>query len=162
MHSNTPPVLDPRRAATHRRPPAAAATGTRASPDAPHSLDGIRVLIVEDDPPSLKLLAALLKSEGCEVRSTRSAEEALEALSSFQPTVALIDLILPLASGLLLAERLKADPATSELLLIAVSAFNGAATERAAEAAGFSLYVKKPIDPDTFPLLLLGTLRGGQ
>src|SRR5690349_3506656 len=114
MHSTTPPVLDLQRAAAGRRRAGRAGT-TASSPPAPgRSLHAVRALLVEDDPPSLKLLAAVLASEGCEVRSTRSAEEALEALPSFQPTVVLIDLILPLASGLLLAERLKADPATAE------------------------------------------------
>jgi CheY-like chemotaxis protein len=151
---------------------------TSASPDRPRlppsgsdggrphhvgrSLEGLRVLIVEDHPPSLKLLAAILEGEGCEVCSTCSAEEALVALQSFRPTIAVIDLILPLASGLLLAERLKASPATSELVLIAVSAFNGAEAERTAKMAGFSVYVKKPIDPDAFPALLLATLRGAR
>jgi CheY-like chemotaxis protein len=125
-------------------------------------LEGLRVLIVEDDPPSLKLLVAILESEGCELRSTCSAEEALVALETFRPTIAVIDLILPLASGLLLAEQIKANPATSDLVLIAVSAFNGAAAERTAKAAGFSLYVRKPIDPDAFPALLLAAQRGAR
>jgi CheY-like chemotaxis protein len=116
--------------------------------------------LVEDDPPSLKLLDALLVGEGCVVRSSRSAEGALEVLRFFRPQVAVIDLILPLASGLLLAERLKADPATSDLVLVAVSALNGPETDRAARAAGFSTYVRKPIDPGSFPAILLAALRG--
>jgi CheY-like chemotaxis protein len=162
MHSTPPPVLDPRRVAANRQPKNPPTAGTSPSSNAERSLDAIRVLIVEDDPPSLRLLAAVLEAEGCEVRSTRSAEEALEALPSFRPNVAVIDLILPLASGLLLAERLKADPATSELPLIAVTAFNGPEAERAARSAGFSLYVRKPIDPDTFATLLLATVRGAR
>jgi CheY-like chemotaxis protein len=108
------------------------------------------------------MLAAVLEAEGCEVRCTASAEEALEALASFQPSAVVIDLILPLASGLLLAERLKADPATADLALVAVSAFNGPEATRTARAAGFSLYVRKPIDPDTFPALLLAALESPQ
>jgi CheY-like chemotaxis protein len=155
-------VIDPRRAAAGRRKKDPAAATAGPSSDAGRSLDAVRALLVEDDPPSLRLLAAVLEGEGCEVRSTRSAEEALEALPSFQPTVVVIDLILPLASGLLLAERLKADPATAHLPLVAVTAVNGPQAERTASASGFSLYVRKPIDPDTFPALLLAAARGAR
>jgi CheY-like chemotaxis protein len=118
--------------------------------------------LVEDDPLSLKLLEVLLAGEGCKLCSSRSAEEALEALQSFRPRVAVIDLVLPLASGLMLAERLKVDPATSDLVLVAVSAINGPEAVRSAKAAGFSTYVRKPIDPDSFPGLLLAALRGSR
>jgi CheY-like chemotaxis protein len=155
------PMLPPLFAPSPRRSPSPP-PATRPSPPVGRLLEGLRVLIVEDDPPSLKLLVAILESEGCELRSTCSAEEALVALETFRPTIAVIDLILPLASGLLLAEQIKANPATSDLVLIAVSAFNGAAAERTAKAAGFSLYVRKPIDPDAFPALLLAAQRGAR
>jgi CheY-like chemotaxis protein len=156
--------------------PRASVSGRAASPDPGErtpsgdpsaragegSLVGLRVLLVEDDAPSLKLLEAILRIEGCEVRSTRSAEEALDVLATFRPTVAVIDIVLPLASGLLLAERLKATPATSNVILLAVTAFNGSKAERAALAAGFSRYVRKPIDPNAFPALLLDVVRGAQ
>jgi CheY-like chemotaxis protein len=115
------------------------------------------VLIVDDDAPSVKLLTVVLEAAGCEVRFARTAEEAFETLRSFHPTVALIELILPLTSGLLLAQRLKADPATAEIVLIAVTALNGPDTERLAHEAGYSLYVRKPIDPTSFVELMLGT-----
>jgi two-component system, cell cycle response regulator DivK len=162
MHSQLPPVLAPRRAAPPPSRETSATPGTSRPPSVDRPLEGLRVLLVEDDPLSLKLLEVLLASEGCKVRSSRSAEEALDALPSFRPSVAVIDLILPLASGLLLAERLKADPATSDIVLVAVSAFNGPAADRSARAAGFSVYVRKPIDPDSFPDLLLNAVRGAR
>jgi CheY-like chemotaxis protein len=136
--------------------------GDPSAPADDRSLAGLRVLLVEDDAPSLKLLEAILRIEGCEVRSTRSAEEALDVLATFRPTVAVIDIVLPLVSGLLLAEKLKATPATSNVILLAVTAFNGSAAERTALAAGFSRYVRKPIDPNAFPALLLDAVRGAQ
>jgi CheY-like chemotaxis protein len=158
---NLPRMLAPRRARGNRPKTTPPSAGSRDA-SAQHSLDGLHVLLVEDDPPSLKLLDVLLASEGCVVRSSRSAEGALEVLGFFRPQVAVIDLILPLASGLLLAERLKADPATSDIVLVAVSALNGPETDRAARAAGFSMYVRKPIDPESFPGILLATLGGAQ
>jgi CheY-like chemotaxis protein len=160
MNSLAPRAHEPRRVVSGRARDGRPAACAGAERDAATSLASVRVLVVEDDPPSLKLVAAVLESEGCEVRSTRSAEEALEVLEVFRPRIVVIDLILPLASGLLLAEQLKADPATSDLVLVAVTAFNGSEAERTALSAGFSLYVRKPIDPDTFPELLLATLGG--
>lgn len=112
------------------------------------------MLIVEDDGPSAKLLTIVLRGEGCAVRVMPSAEAALGALASFQPRVIVIDLVLPLMSGLLLAQTLKASPATKDILLVAVTAFNGSAAERMALDAGFAAYVQKPIDPLTFPKIV--------
>lgn len=115
------------------------------------------VLIVDDDASSVKLLTVVLHAAGCDVRVAATAEEALETLRSFRPTVALIDLILPLMSGLTLAQRLKADPVTAGIALIAVTSFNGPEAERTAIDAGYSKYVRKPIDPTSIAELILGT-----
>jgi CheY-like chemotaxis protein len=116
---------------------------------------------VDDDPPSLKLLTVVLANEGCDVRATPTAEDALVSLRTFQPRVIVVDLVLPLMGGLLFAEHVKADPATADIPLIAVTAFKGWEAEQVAKASGFALYVQKPIDPDTFPELLLTLLGGG-
>ena len=121
----------------------------------------MRILVVEDDEPSVRLVKAVLEDSGAAVRLARSAEEALEAIESDKPDVALVDLILPQMSGILLADRLKASPATDGIVLIATTAFNGGATERIALAAGFVAYVRKPIDPSTFCEIVEAAIRGG-
>jgi CheY-like chemotaxis protein len=118
----------------------------------------VTVLVVEDDAPSTKLLDVVLRSEGCVVVTARSAEEAMEQLRSLRPDVIVVDLILPLMGGPLFAERLKSDPSTKDIPLIAVTAFNGRESERIALQAGFSAYVRKPIDPTTFAALVFETL----
>lgn len=122
--------------------------------------DGIPILIVDDDVPSVELLRVVLEPAGFEVRAARTAEDALEAMRSFHPRAIVIDLILPLMSGLLLAQTLKADPATADIVLVAVTAFNGREAERLAHDAGCALYMRKPIDPVSFADALLGALRG--
>ena len=122
--------------------------------------EGIPVLIVDDDVPSVHLLRAVLELAGFEVRAAQTAEDALQTLRSFHPRAVVIDLILPLMSGLLLAQTLKADPRTADMVLVAVTAFNGREAERLARDAGYALYVRKPIDPLSFADLLLGALRG--
>jgi CheY-like chemotaxis protein len=114
------------------------------------TLQGVRLLVVEDDPPSLRLLRAVLGAEGCDVRFATNAEDAFVLLQAFQPELMVIDLILPLMSGLLLAQQLKSRDATRDIPLVAVTAFNGHAAERMALDAGFSAYIKKPLDPAAF------------
>jgi two-component system cell cycle response regulator/two-component system cell cycle response regulator DivK len=131
-----------------------------ASDDVDRTLDGVRVLVVEDDPPSLRLLRAVLQGEGYDVRFATSAEEAFALLETFRPAVMIVDLILPLMSGLLFAQQLKSNPVTRDIPLLAVTAFNGHAAERVALDAGFAAYVRKPLDPGDFCELLRRTLKG--
>lgn len=112
-------------------------------------------MIVEDDATNARLLAAMLKSEGADVRVVRDAQEALAALHESRPRLIVIDLILPRMSGLVLAKQLKTDPATRDIVLIAVSGITGPQTERLALESGCSAYLAKPIDIDA----LLATLR---
>jgi CheY-like chemotaxis protein len=121
------------------------------SDDAKLSLGGLRVLIVDDDPASAKLEKVVLESEGCDVHVVGGAEAALDVVETFDPRVIVLDLILPRMSGLVLAEHLKARATTRDIVLVAVSAFNGRETRQIAEAAGCRAYLRKPIDPATFP-----------
>jgi CheY-like chemotaxis protein len=137
------------------------ATATPEAEQSAPALRGSSALVVDDDGPSAKLVAVLLAAEGCEVRTVRSAEEALQALVTFSPRFIVIDLLLPLMSGLLLAQRLKADPGTRGAVLVAMTAFNGHAAERMARDVGFAAYLRKPIDPDAFVLAVTRALEGG-
>jgi CheY-like chemotaxis protein len=162
MATSQPPVpfRAPALTAPARRKPKSASAPHSESDGADRTLNGVRVLVVEDDPPSLRLLRAVLQGEGCDVRFATSAEEAFVMLQTFAPALMVIDLILPLMSGLLLAQQLKSNPVTRDIPLIAVTAFNGHAAERVALDAGFVAYVRKPLDPADFCELLRQTLRG--
>jgi CheY-like chemotaxis protein len=147
--------------------------GPRTKPPAPPSAFGptrsqetlmdVSVLVVDDDPGSAKLLGVVLRSEGCVVRLAASAEDALAILAAgFCPRAVLLDLVLPLMSGLLFAERLRADPSMRDVVIIAITAFNGPEAERVALAAGCTAYVRKPIDALRFPEFLLTQLRSAR
>src|SRR6185436_5870372 len=135
-------------------------TAPRSRRGAGRLLEGVPVLVIDDDALSRKLLAVALGGEGCEVRLAPSAEEAFEVLRSFHPRVIIVDLILPLMSGLLFTERVKANPSTRDIVVIAVSAFNGREADSFALAAGCVALVRKPLDPIAFAHLVARYIGG--
>ena len=123
------------------------------------TLKGVPVLVVEDDANNAKLVAIVLRAEGCDVHVARNAEDAVSVIPIFRPRVLILDLVLPLMSGVLLAQQLKSDTATAHIVIIAVTAFNGPEIERIALSAGCATYLRKPIDAFALPALVLAHLQ---
>ena len=115
------------------------------------SMGGDPVLIVDDNPANLKLLRVLLAAESYEVRTAISTEEAFAILESFRPRLILTDIHLPETDGLDFARRLKSDPATRDIIILAITAYAMAGDEEKALRAGCSGYVTKPVDSRTLP-----------
>lgn len=121
---------------------------------------GEPLLIVDDKPENLKLARVLLQSEGFVVRTAPDAEEALRVLETYRPRLILMDIQLPGMDGLQLTRQLKADPATRDILILAVTAYAMKGDDRKTVEAGCDGYVSKPINTRTLPNLirnLLGT-----
>jgi CheY-like chemotaxis protein len=113
---------------------------------------------VDDNPANLKLARVLLSKEGFEVRTAVDAEGALEAVRKERPRLILMDLQLPGMDGLELTRRLKADPATRDILILAFTAYAMKGDEEKARASGCDGYITKPIDTQTFPSVVAGYL----
>ena len=109
-------------------------------------MNGERILIVDDDPMSVKLVRALLTGEGHIVRSAKSAEEALTVLKTFDPRLILIDIQLPEVDGLELARQLRSNPSTHKVSIVALTAYAMRGDEQKARSAGCDGYITKPID----------------
>jgi two-component system cell cycle response regulator len=122
-----------------------------------------RILIVDDNATNLKLTAYLVKAKGYEVVTAPDAESALAAIREHAPQLILMDVQLPGIDGLELTRRLKADPATAHILIVAVTAYAMKGDQDKAMTAGCDGYVTKPIDtralPETIATLLA---RGGK
>jgi two-component system cell cycle response regulator DivK len=116
------------------------------------------ILVIEDNPASLKLARVLLVSEGHEVRTAIDAEEALRALESYRPNMILTDIQLPGMDGLELTRRLRGDPSWHGTVIVALTAYAMKGDEDKARAAGCDGYITKPIDPDTFAAQILAAL----
>ncbi len=109
-----------------------------------------RVLIVDDNPINVELAGFVLESDGFEVATAINVEEASPRIAAFRPHVILMDIQMPGIDGLTLAKRLKADPSTWGIAIIAFTAYAMKGDEAKMRAAGCDGYISKPIDIETF------------
>jgi two-component system cell cycle response regulator DivK len=107
------------------------------------------VLIVDDDARNAKLARDVLRAAGFRTLETASGATALARAREAQPTVILMDIRLPDMDGDDVARRLKADPRTRAIRVIALTAL--ALGEGAFPDGTFDGYLAKPIDLTTFP-----------
>ena len=117
-------------------------------------LDGINVLITDDQSDMRDVLFAVLSQQGAKVDITSSALEALSAIehhASFQPyDVAIFDVLMPQVDGLSLVSRLRSMEASqgwSRLPTIAFTSFGSGVMREQALRAGFDRYVVKSVSP---------------
>jgi CheY-like chemotaxis protein len=92
----------------------------------------------------------LLMKKGYTVYTAMDADEALAVLESVHPHLILMDIQLPGMDGLTLTRRLKVNPATRDILIVALTAYAMKGDEQKAREAGCDGYIPKPIDPRTF------------
>ena len=105
-----------------------------------------QVLIVEDDPAVRQMYASSLYYNGFDVVEAGTAMQAVDAISRKRPDAILLDLVLPVSSGLQLAEILKATPSTHGIPIIAVTAYD--IEEHRAREAGCGKFLRKPVSPE--------------
>ena len=122
-------------------------------------MTGERILVVDDNPTNLKLVSDVLAFEGYEILKASDAEEALEVLKHSLPALILMDIALPGMDGLTLTRRLKADPKTSQVLIVALTAFAMKGDDQKARDAGCDGYITKPIDTRKLPLQVADYLK---
>lgn len=113
-------------------------------------MSGKRILLIEDNAVNRRLAQFLLKSKGYEVWEATSAPEAFAALKERRPDLILMDIQLPEVDGLTATRHLKADPATQDIPVVAVTSYAMKGDETRALEAGCSGYVTKPIDKTLF------------
>jgi two-component system cell cycle response regulator DivK len=112
---------------------------------------GERILVVDDNVANATLITFLLTAHGYDVRSAADATEALVAVGDFAPRLILMDVQLPGMDGLSLTRKLKGDPTTRDIVIVAVTAYAMKGDDERARAAGCDGYVSKPIDTRTLP-----------
>ena len=103
------------------------------------------ILIVEDNPRNLKLVRDTLQVKGYQTLETETAEEGLEVARARRPALILMDIQLPGMSGIEALQRLRADPVTRPIPVIAVTASVMPQDRTRILAAGFDGFQGKPI-----------------
>lgn len=110
--------------------------------------DLLRVLIVDDDQDVARALYAFLEdlSDPLTVELAFDGFEAGAKVQSFQPHLVLLDLVMPGLDGFAVCARLKSDPATSAIRVIAMTGHHNADVERRIREAGAEACLVKPLD----------------
>jgi CheY-like chemotaxis protein len=113
-----------------------------------------RVLVVDDNHDAADSLGMLLEFLGAEVKVVHDGYAALEAMKSFAPAVVLLDLGMPGMNGLEVARRMREDPATSAMTLVALTGWGQREDRRRTSEAGFDYHLVKPADLGTLQSIL--------
>jgi signal transduction histidine kinase/ActR/RegA family two-component response regulator len=116
-----------------------------------------RILLVDDAVASAKMLAIMLRSLGQQVELRHDGPAALEAIHALQPTLVLLDIAMPGMTGYEVAERVRANPATRHVPLVAMTGYGQESDRQAAFAAGFDEHMVKPAKMDALTALLART-----
>lgn len=113
------------------------------------ALEGVRLLVVEDEADSRAMLVTVLERCGAEVNAAASAGEAMKALQRATPDVLVCDIGLPGEDGHDLIRKVRAIEAKKggRIPALALTAYAEAADRRKAMAAGFDSYLSKPVSP---------------
>jgi CheY-like chemotaxis protein len=124
-----------------------------------------KILIAEDNPVNRELLRELLEMQGYEVFEAGNGQEALVMIEQIRPDLLVLDLGMPVLDGFGAIRKIRADPASAKLPVLAATAFAMRGDREKTLEAGFDGYVSKPINPTTLKVeidrLMAATTVGG-
>ena len=112
------------------------------------SLEGLRVLFVDDDEPTRESMTTILKSFGAEVIATESVSGALKVLPHFRPHIVLTDIAMPDEDGYTLLKKIRCLSRKDgrDVPAVALTAYASDGDSKRALAAGFLAHIAKPVD----------------
>jgi len=111
-------------------------------------------LAVDDNPLHLKLVHVVLSAAGHRVSEAKAASQAIESINREKPEVIIVDLNLPDTDGLTLVRRLRSDPRSGKIPVLAVTFYPERYSREQAIAAGCDAYLVKPISTRALPDLV--------
>jgi PAS domain S-box-containing protein len=115
----------------------------------PPSLDGLSVLVLDDDNDARELITEVLRAKGAHVMEADSAEDALRAVTEKRPQVIVSDIGMPGVDGYMFLRRVRELPAErgGQTPAIALTAYGSAADRSRALLSGFQRHLAKPVEP---------------
>jgi CheY-like chemotaxis protein/nitrogen-specific signal transduction histidine kinase len=113
-------------------------------------LDGLKVLLVDDEPDALEVIGEVLRSQGADVRYAPSARVALDQFATLKPNILLSDIGMPVMDGFSLIRAVRSLPSDlgGDIPTIAITAYARAEDAVRATRAGYQAHITKPIEPD--------------
>jgi PAS domain S-box-containing protein len=119
----------------------------KAAFDYPREINGLRVLLVDDDASTLEMLTAVLNHGGAEVRYSTSAADALELLQEWKPDLLLSDIAMPDKNGYWLIAKVRGleKEHGGRIPAVALSAYGRVEDRARVLTAGFDMFVPKPV-----------------
>jgi signal transduction histidine kinase/CheY-like chemotaxis protein len=135
--------------------PQGAGRPSHISPKGGAPLDGVRVLVVDDQPDARELLTLVLGRAGAEVLTASSAAEARELFDREGADVLVSDVGMPVEDGYSLVARIRSTPA-GFVKAVALTAYAAEEDRRRSLAAGFDAHVAKPVEPGELVEVIAG------
>jgi PAS domain S-box-containing protein len=114
----------------------------------PLQLEGVSILVVDDEPDSREVLGELLRQYGAQTRTAASAEEALSEIAHSTPQVLLSDIGMPSVDGFELVRRVRELISESEMVAMALTGLGSAHDRKRALDEGFQVCMVKPVEPE--------------
>ena len=113
-------------------------------------LDGVQILLVDDEPDTREFQAFVLSQSGANVIAVASGLEALQALEQFTPDVLVSDIGMPEMDGYMLMQQIRSRPANQGGIIraIALTAYAGEIDQQKALQVGFQTHITKPVEPE--------------
>ncbi|MEK6289213.1 MAG: PAS domain S-box protein [Acidobacteriota bacterium] len=126
------------------------ASGGSTSLESPPRLDGVRVLVVDDERDTREMLTVMIGQLGAEVKTCASSDEAISLLSEWSPDVIVSDIEMPDEDGYDLMRRLRRSEANNgsrQVPAVALTAYARIEDRLRALAAGYQMHIAKPAEP---------------
>jgi DNA-binding response OmpR family regulator len=118
-----------------------------------------KILLVEDDVDLNRAYSLILKQDKYDVESAFNGEEALEILERFEPDLILLDLLMPIKSGIDFLEEYSASKLTRPRILVITNLENTGEISKALELGGYKCIVKSHTTPQGLKKIVKTTLK---
>jgi PAS domain S-box-containing protein len=123
-------------------------------------LNGLRIMVVDDEDETRELLKMMLSSHGAEVLAAASGTEALAQIDECQPGIIVSDIGMPVMDGYMFMKRVRAlDSEQRSVPAIALTAYARAEDRLRALAAGFQMHVPKPVEASELVMVIASLVR---
>jgi len=121
-----------------------------------------KILIVDDDPGTTKLLEIMLSKEGYEIVTVNDSYQALSAALSHNPKLVLLDIKMPTTDGFEVCKSLRSTPQFTHVPIVFLTSISDVGQKTVAFGLGASDYIIKPIHPKELTLRIKALIGNGR